>query len=133
MAKEPRLLIATRTWKIGQQKFDFTLWERPWAAYETWYALKLEARPAWSRRWLKKWNWWLAWNGERLGRNHDAGLLETHQPEIYAWVVKVLAVKRPSPAAGHWRRGGPSSRKTRRQGDAVIERYVRKSRGLVLS
>lgn len=26
--------------------------------------------------------WWLAWNGERLARNKDAGLLEQHNPEI---------------------------------------------------
>ena len=40
---------------------------------------------------LPKRSWWLGWNGGRLARNRDAGLLEQHHPEIHAWVIHVLS------------------------------------------
>lgn len=38
----------------------------------------------------RKRNWWFGWNGERLSRSRDTGLLAEHHPQIYEWVVGVL-------------------------------------------
>jgi hypothetical protein len=32
----------------------------------------------------------LGWNGERLARNHDAGLLYEDNREVFEWVVSTL-------------------------------------------
>jgi hypothetical protein len=63
-----------------------------WSLYDRdagsngWTSLKLEAPGRRPKR-----SWWLGFNGGRLARNHDAALLERHQPDIYAWVLRTLA------------------------------------------
>ena len=66
---------------------DFTLYDRFDQTVGKWRNLKL-VRTADS---AVKRNWWLAWNGERLARSRDAGLLVQHNPEIEIWVNKTLA------------------------------------------
>jgi hypothetical protein len=72
--------------KISETPDGFVLFERPSKANEVWRSLKLTCS---ERR--KKRNWWLGWNGERLARNRDAGLLAEHDPEVYAWVIQEMA------------------------------------------
>jgi hypothetical protein len=38
-----------------------------------------------SKQPMHKANWWLGWNGERLARNHHAGLLYENNPEVFEW------------------------------------------------
>jgi hypothetical protein len=64
----------------------FTLYDRPRHANGGWRSLKLTCPTR-----QKKRAWWLGWNGERLARNHDAGLLADHEPEIYRWVIQCLS------------------------------------------
>jgi hypothetical protein len=66
--------------------------ERPgWTLYEyrpptgRWHSLKLVAT---GRR--RKRSWWLGFNGERLSRTTDAGLLAEHEPAILQWVLDEL-------------------------------------------
>jgi hypothetical protein len=62
----------------------FTLYDRQ-NVNGAWHHLKLVGSGR--RRDHPKHNWWLAWNGERLALNRDAGLLAKHDPMIEAWVV----------------------------------------------
>jgi hypothetical protein len=39
---------------------------------------------------LQKRSWWLGWNGERLARNCDLGLLAEHHEDVLEWVYEVL-------------------------------------------
>jgi hypothetical protein len=72
--------------EIGQRPEGWILYCRHQS--EEWINLKLvstNGRGIRKERNRKR-NWWLAWNGERLANNTDAGKLNEHHPEIYAWV-----------------------------------------------
>lgn len=53
-----------------------------------WRQFKLVAT---TTRSMPKRCYWLGWNGKRMAKSHDAGLLAQYQPTIYAWVVEKLA------------------------------------------
>lgn len=38
----------------------------------------------------RKRSWWFAWNGERLSRTRDLGLLAEHHEDVLGWVYEVL-------------------------------------------
>ena len=61
--------------------------ERVGAATDEWRNFKL-IREGYR---LRKQNWWLGWNGERLARSADAGKLKEHEPGVYAWLAARLA------------------------------------------
>jgi hypothetical protein len=74
--------------EIAKRSNEYTLYWR--AENAEWVSLKLIAgcdRP--------KQNWYLGWNGVRLAR--DALLLQEHLPEIFEWVVSVLAGRERQP------------------------------------
>jgi hypothetical protein len=65
---------------------------------EGWLNIKVECKKPGKQGYREKRNWWLAWNGERLARNHDAGLLAKNEPDVYQWVIDTLATyTRPQP------------------------------------
>jgi hypothetical protein len=69
----------------------FTLYATHRGDFGEWRNLKLERRPAHGG----KNNWWLGWNGERLARRKDSGLLAEHHPPVFAWVVDRLKEHQP--------------------------------------
>jgi hypothetical protein len=71
--------------KLIAQIPGWSLYDRP-SPSGGWIGLKLVASGK-----LPKRNWWLGFNGTRLSRSRDAGLLEQHQPDIHAWVVRSLS------------------------------------------
>ena len=79
-----------RGWKLVAARDAFGLFDRG-KPNGCWQHFKL----VYARSDLPKRNWWLAWNGERLAHNRDAGLLAEHQPDVYDWVVAVLAGSSP--------------------------------------
>jgi hypothetical protein len=64
----------------------FTLFERTGAGANGWRSFKLIREG----RGLKKRNWWIGWDGDRLARTADAGKLREHEPEIYDWMISQL-------------------------------------------
>jgi hypothetical protein len=66
---------------------EFTLYDRSCPTGQ-WRNLRL-ARQQHQEK-VPKSNWWLAWNGERLARNRDAGKLAEYHPAVYAWVIDSL-------------------------------------------
>lgn len=75
MNKEP---IAT--------KESWTLFKVPDNSGATWTNLHLCRK---GRRLPKK-SWRFAWNGERLSRTRDLGLLAQHHEDVLEWVYEVL-------------------------------------------
>jgi hypothetical protein len=76
---------------IAQNKmngYTYTLDDRTYK--EGWMNLKLQKTKAGRIPSSEKRVWHLAWNGERLARNTDAGKLAKDDPEIYQWVVDML-------------------------------------------
>jgi len=67
----------------------FKLIERVGKHAPPWYSYKLACPKRPGGRTTKK-SWWLGWNGERLARNRDAGLLAKHFPDIYEQVQAIL-------------------------------------------
>jgi hypothetical protein len=65
-----------RTVKLIAQTPGWSLYDRL-VPGEGWINLKLVGSGT-----LPKRNWWLGFNGTRLLRSRDAGLLEQHQPDI---------------------------------------------------
>jgi len=84
----PTSVLAERDWTNPQGVgIHFVLLERLNDSSPPWQSLKLVASAA-AR--LKKYNWYLGWNGSRLARNHGGEVLAQHYPEIYNWVLAKL-------------------------------------------
>jgi hypothetical protein len=67
---------------------DLTLFELPLIATGEWRNFKLVRLRSQPSR--AKCNWWIAWNGRRLARNHDAGELRRHLPDVYEWAIATI-------------------------------------------
>ncbi|WP_155255193.1 hypothetical protein [Bradyrhizobium elkanii] len=77
------------TMKLIAERDDLQLFNRDFADKGEWRSLRLIKGGRKSRR-VPKRSFWLGWNGQRLARNHDTGVLAEHYPEIYDWVVAEL-------------------------------------------
>ena len=75
---------------IARREDGFVLYERPSKISTEWRSFKLEKRVPGRRKWGTKRNWWIGWNGERLSRNRDVGIMAQYDPELMAWVVETL-------------------------------------------
>jgi len=71
--------------KLIAQIPGWSLYDRL-APGEGWISLKLVGSSKLTKR-----SWWFGFNGTRMSRNRDVALLEQHQPDIYAWVVRSLS------------------------------------------
>jgi hypothetical protein len=55
------------------------------ASKAEWISLKVECPSKKEKR-----NWWFGWNGTRIAKNRDSGLLQQHHPEIVEWVERKM-------------------------------------------
>ena len=72
-------------------------WEHIWYGESGW-TMAIKAGAEWQQVKLAangtaehKANYWLAWNGERMAKSTDYGLLEKNRPELAARVIRCLA------------------------------------------
>lgn len=78
---------------------NWLLAKRSGAEKKNWSSFKLIA----DRSVPNKAGYYLEWNGERLARTKDAGLLFEHRPELYDRVVRALTpTKAPEPTTSDW-------------------------------
>jgi hypothetical protein len=83
---------AVRNWRIVAERPGWALYDRQHPS-NGWRNFKLVAATPKGKaraRARRKRSWWLGFNGERLARNIDAGLLALHQPQIHRWVLDEL-------------------------------------------
>lgn len=72
-------------------------WEHIWYGEDVEWTLAIREGAEWQQVKLAangavehKANYWLAWNGERMAKSTDFGLLEKNRPELSARVVRCL-------------------------------------------
>ncbi len=75
--------------KIFSEFGVFQIWEFPKRAAGGWKTFNLQIKHPSKNRKIKR-SWWFGWNGERLSKNKDMGLLNNHKPKVYQWVEEVL-------------------------------------------
>jgi hypothetical protein len=75
---------------VASHPKGFELYELVHLRLTGWTNLKLTAANG-----LKKRNWSLGWNGVRLSRSEDAGLLMEFEPEIYDWLCATMRSLHP--------------------------------------
>ncbi len=77
---------------IGSHE-EWRLYHRYTKTKNGWHSLYLARLQGLGMPRLKKGRYWLGWNGDRLARNRDAGLLEEHHPDIAEWVRETLGAE----------------------------------------
>lgn len=89
---------------IAETAPGWSLYHRAFADKTPWRSLYLR-RTGRRRDGVPKHSYWLSWNGERLARSRDAGILLEHNPDVFAWVgttcsthqwAKLLTSHRPA-------------------------------------
>lgn len=78
---------------LDESKWALVAANNPWLVYKSrkepvqgWVGARVIA----TSKVPDKASYWLGWNGDRLARQKDSNTMESHRPELYAWVVSVL-------------------------------------------